>query len=127
MPNLVELAEITPIQVWESVVARRVQGESLTLAVVELAPDSIVPEHRHPNEQCGLVIRGQVRFRIGDEVRTFGPGGTWRILSNEPHEVHTGPEGATVVDVFSPIRADWEGLPVAGTAEEPAPVVWPGR
>ena len=104
MPNLVELAEITPIRVWEGVVARRVQGEQLTLAVVELAPDSIVPEHRHPNEQCGIVIRGQVRFRIGDETRSIGPGGTWRILGNEPHEVHTGPEGATVIDVFAPIR-----------------------
>ena len=67
-----------------------------------------MPEHRHPNEQCGIVIRGQVRFRIGDETRSIGPGGTWRILGNEPHEVHTGPEGATVIDAFAPIRSDWE-------------------
>ena len=127
MPNLVELAEISPIRVWEGVVARRVQGEQLTMAIVELAPDSIVPEHRHPNEQCGLVIRGDVRFRIGDEIRSFGPGGTWRILANEPHEVQTGPEGATVVDVFAPIRADWEALPFAGTPDDPAPLVWPAR
>src|SRR6476660_5554956 len=119
MPNLVELAEITPIQVWEGVVARRVQGEQLTLAVVELAPDSIVPEHRHTNEQGGIVI--------GDETRSIGPGGTWRILGNEPHEVHTGPEGATVIDVFAPIRSDWEALPVAGTPDDPAPMTWPAR
>jgi quercetin dioxygenase-like cupin family protein len=127
MSNLVELAEIAPIQVWEGVVARRVEGEQLTLAIVELAPDSIVPEHRHPNEQCGLVIRGHVRFRIGDEIRSFGPGGTWRILADQPHEVQTGPEGATVVDVFAPIRADWADRPVAGTADHPAPFTWPGR
>ena len=59
MSNLVELAEITPIQVWEGVVARRVQGDRSTLAVVELAADSVVPEHRHPNEQCGIVIRAR--------------------------------------------------------------------
>ena len=125
MGNLVELAEITPIQVWEGVVARRVQGEKLTIAVVELAPNAIVPEHRHPNEQCGLVIEGEVRFRIGDEEREFGPGGTWRILGDVPHELHTGPEGAVVIDVFTPIRSDWDDRPTVGTAEEPAELVWP--
>jgi unsaturated pyranuronate lyase len=125
MSNLRELAEITPIQVWESVVARRVQGEQLTLAIVELAPDSIVPEHRHPNEQCGLVIEGEVTFRIGDETRRFGPGGTWRILGDVPHEVHTGPAGAVVVDVFAPARADWDDRPTVGTADKPAIPVWP--
>ena len=85
MTNLADLADLTPIQVWDGVVARRVQGERLTLAVVELAPDAVVPEHRHANEQCGLVIEGEVTFRIGDEERVLGPGGTWRIVSDTPH------------------------------------------
>ncbi len=127
MPNLVDLAEITPIRIWEGVVGRRVQGEQLTLAVVELAPDSIVPEHHHPNEQCGIVIEGEVTFRIGDEVRRIGPGGTWRILSNVPHEVQTGPAGAVLVDVFAPARADWDDRPPVGTPAEPAIPVWPRR
>jgi len=125
MPNLVDLAHMTPIQVWESVVARRVQGEKLTLAIVELAPNAIVPEHRHANEQCGLVIEGEVRFRIGDEERLLGPGGTWRILGDTPHQVVTGPEGAVVIDVFAPARADWDDRPTVGTADEPAELVWP--
>ena len=125
MPNLVDLPDMTPIQVWESVVARRVQGEKLTLAIVELAPNAIVPEHRHANEQCGLVIEGEVRFRIGDEERLLGPGGTWRILGDTPHQVVTGPEGAVVIDVFAPARADWDDRPTVGTADEPAELVWP--
>jgi len=125
MPNLVDLADMTPIQVWDSVVGRRVQGEKLTLAIVELAPNAIVPEHRHANEQCGLVIEGEVRFRIGDEERLLGPGGTWRILGDTPHQVVTGPEGAVVIDVFAPARADWDDRPTVGTADEPAELVWP--
>ena len=125
MPNLVDLADMTPIQVWEGVVARRVQGEQLTLAVVELAADSVVPEHRHPNEQCGLVIEGEVRFRIAGEERVLGPGGTWRILGDVPHEVHTGPEGAVVIDVFAPARHDWDDRPTVGTSDAPAELVWP--
>jgi quercetin dioxygenase-like cupin family protein len=125
MPNLVDLADIVPIQVWDGVVARRVQGDRLTLAVVELAPDSIVYEHRHPNEQCGLVIEGEVTFRIGDEERVLGPGGTWRILGDTPHSVVTGPGGAVVIDVFAPARDDWDERPTVGTVDEPAGMVWP--
>jgi quercetin dioxygenase-like cupin family protein len=118
MSNLVDLADTVPIQVWEGVVVRRVQGEKLTLAVVELAPDAVVPEHRHPNEQCGLVIEGEVTFRIRDEERVLGPGGTWRILSDVPHSVVTGPGGAVVVDVFAPARDDWDDRPIVGTEDD---------
>ena len=123
MTDLADLEHIPPIQVFEGVRVRRVQGDLVTLAVVELDPHAVVPEHRHPSEQHGMVITGQMDFRIGDERRTLGPGGTWRIRSDVPHEAHAGPEGAVVIDVFAPIRADWDALPVA----EPTAPVWPRR
>jgi quercetin dioxygenase-like cupin family protein len=112
MANLVDLAEIAPFDVWGEVVrARQVQGERVAFAVVELAPDAVVPEHRHEQEQLGIVIEGTVRFRIDDEVSDLGPGGTWRVPSDHPHQVVAGPEGAVVVDIFSPLRADWDAFP----------------
>lgn len=118
--NLVDLADLAPIRVWDGVLARRVQGERITLAVVELAPNAIVPEHRHPNEQNGLVIQGRVLFRCGDEERDLGPGGTWRILGDVPHSVVTGPDGAVLIDVFTPIRDDWDRFDVLDQ-----PPIWP--
>jgi quercetin dioxygenase-like cupin family protein len=120
MTDLSDLEHIPPIQVFPGVRLRRVQGDLVTLAVVELDPLAVVPEHRHPNEQHGMVITGQMDFRIGDERRTLRPGGTWRIRSDVPHEAHAGPHGAVVIDVFAPIRADWDTF----TQLEPAPV-WP--
>lgn len=110
MGALDDLAGIRPLQVWNGVIARAVEGERLTLAVIELDPDSVVPEHSHENEQLGIVLSGSLTFRVGDEVGDLGPGGTWRIPANTPHEVHTGPEGAVVIDVFAPVRADWREL-----------------
>ena len=125
MTNLADLGDLTPILVWDGVVARRIQGEQLTMAVVELGPDAIVPSHRHANEQCGLVIEGEVTFRIADEERVLGPGGMWRIIGDTPHSVVTGPEGAVVVDVFAPARHDWDDRPIVGTPESPPELVWP--
>ena len=122
MSNLVDIDTQPVLDVWgETVRARRVQGERITLAVVELAPNAIVPGHQHENEQLGMVITGRVTFTIDDESRELGPGGTWRIPSNAPHNVVVGPEGAVCVDIFSPVREDWDALP-----QSPAsPPVWP--
>ena len=116
-----DIAGMQVMQVWNGVVARTVHGERLSLAVVELEPNVVVPEHSHENEQLGLVLSGTVSFRVGTETRELGPGGTWRIPSNTPHEVHTGPEGAVVVDVFAPVRADWDEL----ERLEPRAPAWP--
>lgn len=121
MTTLADLADIPPIQVFDGIRARRIEGERITLAIVELDPGAVVPEHRHAHEQNGMVITGQMTFRVGDEERVLGPGGTWRILGDVPHTATAGPEGAVVIDVFSPIRADWDALPVLATSDP----VWP--
>jgi quercetin dioxygenase-like cupin family protein len=109
MSDLVDLADLPFLEIWgEQVRARRLEGERITLAVVELAPGAVVPEHRHAQEQLGICVKGSVRFRIGEEVRDLGPGGTWRIASGVPHEVVAGPEGSVAIDVFSPTRDDWD-------------------
>jgi quercetin dioxygenase-like cupin family protein len=124
MGNLTDVATLPVIDVWgEDVRARRVEGERVTLALVELAPDSIVPGHRHDNEQLGMVITGALTFTIGDETRELGPGGTWRIPSDTPHQVSVGPAGAVVIDVFAPTRTDWDALP----NNPPGPPIWPAK
>lgn len=121
MNDIVTLGDIDPIQVWDRIRARRVQGERITLAIVELEPGAVAPEHRHPHEQLGLVISGRITFRVGQNERVLGPGGTWRILSDVPHEATAGPDGAVVIDVFSPLRDDWKTI----EAQPPRPPRWP--
>ena len=60
----------------------------------ELDAGAVVPEHSHENEQLGIVLRGTLNLRVGDEERVLGAGGTYRILSNTPHHAEAGPEGA---------------------------------
>jgi len=81
-----------------------------------------VPEHHHEHEQLGLCVQGSVTFTIDGERRVLGPGGTWRITSNLPHDAVAGPDGAILVDIFAPARADWDALP----RSEPRAPRWPG-
>jgi quercetin dioxygenase-like cupin family protein len=121
--NLLDIVDAPLLEVWgEAVRARRIQGERITLAVVELGPNAVVPEHRHEAEQLGMVITGEMHFTLDGETRVLGPGGTWRIRSNLPHQVTAGPTGAVVIDVFTPVRADWDALPVVDDATPR----WPG-
>jgi quercetin dioxygenase-like cupin family protein len=115
------LADLRPYAIWNGVTARAVNGERMTLAAVDLKPGAVVAEHRHENEQLGFVLRGSLMFTIGEEKRDLKAGDTYVIPSNVPHHVVTGPEGATVVDVFAPIRADWEKL----ERPDPFPPDWP--
>jgi quercetin dioxygenase-like cupin family protein len=115
------LAEIPPQQIWNGVLARTVEGDRMSFAVVELAPNSRVAEHEHPNEQIGIVLQGSMTFTIGVETRVVRAGDTYNIPGGVRHHADTGPEGAVVIDVFAPVRSDW------GRFERgaPRPPVWP--
>jgi quercetin dioxygenase-like cupin family protein len=112
------LRGIAPLQIWDGVVARVWSGEQAALAAIELEPNSHVPEHSHANEQTGILLRGLLTFRIGEERKELSPGSTWVVPSSVPHEVQVGPEGALLVELFAPPRSDWADLPRL----EPAPV-----
>jgi quercetin dioxygenase-like cupin family protein len=108
-------------RIWDGVGARVVHGERLTFSIVELDADSVVPEHSHEHEQLGMVLTGSLSFRIGQETQDLGPGAIWSIPGTTPHEVHVGPDGAVVIDVFAPTRDDWREAPQA----DERPPRWP--
>ncbi|HLH69177.1 MAG TPA: cupin domain-containing protein [Candidatus Dormibacteraeota bacterium] len=107
------LRSIVPRRIWEGALARTVDGERVTVALVELAPGAAVPEHHHHHEQVGFVIQGSLTFTVGGETARLGPGDTYRIPSAIPHRAVAGEEGAVVADVFAPAREDWRSLETA--------------
>jgi unsaturated pyranuronate lyase len=74
---------------------------------VRLRPGCIVPSHAHENEQFVHVIRGRIRFGIGDDA---GPdhrqvvlqgGEVLHLPANVPHSAEALEE-TLVIDIFSP-------------------------
>lgn len=110
MQQLNEAGTLVPRQVWDGVTVRFIAGDRMTLAIAELAPNAVVPRHVHENEQLGVVIQGSARFITDTDSRELRAGATYRLLSNVPHQVEAGPEGAVSIECFAPIRSDWELL-----------------
>ena len=108
MSGFDDLQDLPLRQIWDGIHARVISGERLSLGVVELDPGAVAREHSHEHEQLGMVLRGSIRFRVGDEERELGPGETWEIPSNTPHRAEAGSDGATVLDLFAPPRSEWE-------------------
>jgi quercetin dioxygenase-like cupin family protein len=116
-----DLGTLAPQRIWDGVVGRTVHGEHVTFSLVELDPGTAIPEHSHQNEQVGMVLNGSLGFTVGDETRDVGPGQAWCIPGHLPHSVVAGPDGAVVVEVFSPVRSDRADLESA----EPREARWP--
>ena len=116
------VSELEPLAIWRGAKARAVNGDRVTMAIVDLEPDLEIPEHQHDNEQVGFVLKGHVTMVVAGASRRLGIGDTYLIPSNVPHSASTGPDGATVVDVFAPVRADWDKAPRL----DPHPGDWPG-
>ena len=112
-----DLGAVVPQQIWDGVVGRTVHGERVTFSLVELDAGTTVPEHSHVNEQVGMILDGSLTFTVGGETRVLGRGQAWCITGHVAHSVVAGPEGAVVVEVFSPVRDDWATLDTAPPRE----------
>lgn len=121
MSTFEPLGDLRPYELRHGITARAVHGERVTMAVVDLEPEVELPEHHHENEQLGFVMEGEITMTIGGERRTLHRGDTYRIPGDVPHHARAGAAGCTVVDVFSPVRSDWEKL----GRLDPAPGRWP--
>lgn len=91
----------------EGLETRIFPGENLMLSFVRMAPGSEGTVHSHGEEQWGVLLEGS-GVRIQEGVRhEVTRGDFWRTPGNVPHGFVAGPEGAFVLDIFSPPREDY--------------------
>jgi quercetin dioxygenase-like cupin family protein len=79
-----------------------VHGETTHMVVFRLAAGSRVLAHRHPHEQTGFLVSGQLALTIGGLTRELGPGDAWSIPADTDHAAEAL-SAARAVEVFSPV------------------------
>ncbi len=87
---------------------RLVSGEHLTIAQVFLKPGGGAPRHSHENEQFSYILKGTLRFWVGDDERVIDVT-AGEVLHLPPHVPHRAEaiDDVFAIDVFSPPRHDW--------------------
>lgn len=105
MPYFLDLRARSPKEMAPGIRTRTFWKQKMLISVVELEPKSVAAMHTHPEEQVGYVTKGTVEMVIGGEKRQMKAGELYHVPADVPHEAHAGPQGATILDVFSPIRA----------------------
>jgi quercetin dioxygenase-like cupin family protein len=82
-------------------------GEQAMLSIVTIAPNAEGTLHHHPEEQWGVLLEGSAIRVQGDEEIPVRKGDFWRTPGHVPHTMRAGPDGARVLDIFSPPRAEY--------------------
>jgi quercetin dioxygenase-like cupin family protein len=94
-------------QLSPSISRQAVHGETMTIARIRLRKGTLVERHEHVNEQVATVLRGRMKFVLGDgEEHVVSAGESIVLPPNVPHAAEAL-EDCDVLDVFSPVREDW--------------------
>jgi quercetin dioxygenase-like cupin family protein len=83
-----------------------VYGDKTLMVEFRLEQGADLPRHRHPHEQTGYLVSGEIALTIGDETHQVKPGDSWCIAGDVEHKA-TALEDSVAIEVFSPVREDY--------------------
>lgn len=81
---------------------------NVMLTFFTFEPGSVVPGHRHPNEQITIVVRGAMEFTLEGEVRVLRAGDGVCIPPEAFHAARVLSEPTVAYDAWSPPRDDYK-------------------
>lgn len=86
---------------------RAALGVHMQLTYVTFEPGTVVPTHSHPQEQIGLLIKGNATLLLdaGDVYLTELT--SYVVPGDVRHGLIVGTEGAVFVEAFHPPRQDY--------------------
>ena len=98
--------ELEAKEIADGVELRIVSGKRMTMVFFHLAPGANIPEHSHPHEQMGTVLKGSIELALGEEKRIVKEGEAYHVPSNMIHSGRCLEASSEVLEVFSPPRDD---------------------
>lgn len=83
-----------------------VWGKEALLSEYLLRMGSVLPVHKHPEEQLGYLVAGHIILYIEGEIYEAFPGCSWAIPANIEHSANII-EDSIAIEVFSPVRREY--------------------
>jgi quercetin dioxygenase-like cupin family protein len=81
-------------------------GERTLMTEFVLTKDRVLPQHSHPYEQTGYLVKGRILLTIGAAQHDTRAGDSWCIPSGVVHGASIV-EDSVAIEVFSPVREDY--------------------
>ena len=105
--QFIRFGDVSPYTLVAGVEGRPLFGSGTMINLLEFEPGAVVPLHSHLHEQLGIVLRGMQALVVDGVTHELGPMDGYALPGGIEHSAHCGPEGATVIDIFSPVREDY--------------------
>ncbi len=87
---------------------RLFNGAGVQMSMLSMGPQTVFGHHNHPEEQVMIVLKGQCNEIILDGKQMMNEGDIVYLPSNMVHGGEMGAKGADVIDVFWPVRKDYQ-------------------
>jgi quercetin dioxygenase-like cupin family protein len=95
------------IPVFEEITRKTlVHGKNTLMTEFVLKKGSVLPAHRHLQEQTGYLVSGHMILTIGDNVYEVRAGDSWMVPGNVEHRAKIITD-SVAIEVFSPVREDF--------------------
>ena len=101
------IKEMDPKIPAEGIEMRVISGEKMTMVFFHVEPGAEIPEHSHPHEQMGTVLKGSIELTIDKDKRIVNQGEAYHVRSNVVHSGRCLGSASEVLEVFSPPREDY--------------------
>lgn len=105
--NLHDTSQGIARELAEGITTRIFPGRQAMLSVVRIEPNAEGRIHSHPQEQWGVMLEGTAVRIQDDREHAVKAGDFWCTPGGVLHGIRAGPEGAVILDVFSPPRDEY--------------------
>lgn len=110
MNNFLNWKEIDFKQGREGIFYKTVAGKNVQMFYIKMQAGQVT-DHKHPEEQMGYILTGQVELTIGDEKKICTPGDAYYIAGNIQHGFKVlGNENLEYIEIFSPPKKEHRNL-----------------
>jgi len=92
----------------DGISTRIFSGEQAMLSIVSIEANSKGKIHSHPEEQWGFLLEGSGIRIQGNEQIEIKKGDFWQTPGGVEHGIIGGPNGAKILDIFSPPRNEYK-------------------
>lgn len=104
--SLFEFDTISEREIIPGYFGKFVHTDNNTFAMWRIEEGAIMPEHRHPHEQSGMVLEGDFEMTIDGETVRLAPGRMITIPGNVPHSGRAI-TACRILDIFHPAREEY--------------------